>query len=508
MGSGTVADIDGDGELDVVSACQDNDRVVWHVNRGGQLGISGTSTEVSLSSNQADGVTDVAAADADGDGDVDLLICAKDGKKLVLIENLGAGQSWDAHVLVQDLAGCHMARFANITNGPTLDAVYAANGAGIGYVAELTTRTSVVGDSCCFGVDTRITTDTQGVHFAGPIDADGDGDVDLVVCSDEAPLHWWEQRAGRVWTRRELDDDAAFDFDWTDDHVTRGARMACAADVNGDGVIDLVVAYKYAREIAWLRGLGRSASDGVARFASRAVVANVSWPMALACGDVDGDARADVVVSAMSPECARASEVGCTRGVVLLQANRSATPRERWWLEPVEIGSPGACVDSVALARLDASSRAKAVVYWVRGRCKSSSVPDSSGVLTPPSEWWSWPPTPTPTTAPPTSTAAPTGVPTNAPSVAPSMSASPVPAPTPFPTALPTAAPTSTPIPAPTTLSIPAPTSTSYLVLMIGGIAVLPVIGIVLSVIGIRERGELKRKTPMLMQAQVDHHMK
>jgi hypothetical protein len=37
---------------------------------------------------------------------------------------------------------------------------------------------------------------------------------------------------------------------------------------------------------------------------------------------------------------------------------------------------------------------------------------------------------------------------------------------------------------------------------------VLPVIGIVLSVIGIRERGELKRKTPMLMQAQVDHHMK
>ena len=60
-------DMDGDGDVDVLSAAFDDDKVAWYENDGFQEFTAHVITS------SADGVYSVFAIDMDGDGDVDVL---------------------------------------------------------------------------------------------------------------------------------------------------------------------------------------------------------------------------------------------------------------------------------------------------------------------------------------------------------------------------------------------------------------------------------------------------
>ena len=63
-----AADLDGDGDLDVLSACPGDRKIAWYENKG-----NGTISAVpSVISTEASGARSVYAADLDGDGDVDI----------------------------------------------------------------------------------------------------------------------------------------------------------------------------------------------------------------------------------------------------------------------------------------------------------------------------------------------------------------------------------------------------------------------------------------------------
>ena len=59
--------MDGDGDLDVLSASAYDDKIAWYENDGSQ---SFTPHTISTA---ADGAVSVFAADVDGDGDLDVL---------------------------------------------------------------------------------------------------------------------------------------------------------------------------------------------------------------------------------------------------------------------------------------------------------------------------------------------------------------------------------------------------------------------------------------------------
>ena len=64
----TTADLDGDGDLDVLSASFCDDRIAWYKNDGaGSFGVQQTITTA------ADGAISVTMADLDGDDDLDVL---------------------------------------------------------------------------------------------------------------------------------------------------------------------------------------------------------------------------------------------------------------------------------------------------------------------------------------------------------------------------------------------------------------------------------------------------
>ena len=77
-----AADLDGDGDLDVVSAGYQDGRFVWYENTDG-AGTFAAGQDIDL----LDSAQSVVAADLDGDGDLDLVACDQVGGRIVWYEN-------------------------------------------------------------------------------------------------------------------------------------------------------------------------------------------------------------------------------------------------------------------------------------------------------------------------------------------------------------------------------------------------------------------------------------
>ena len=63
-----AADLDGDGDMDLASASNGDNKIAWYENTDG----NGTFGSQQIVSTSADGADSVFAADLDGDGDMDL----------------------------------------------------------------------------------------------------------------------------------------------------------------------------------------------------------------------------------------------------------------------------------------------------------------------------------------------------------------------------------------------------------------------------------------------------
>ena len=81
-----VADMDGDGDLDIVSASFRDDTVAWYENNGA-ADPTWTAADIATS---ADGAVAVTIADIDGDGDLDILSASANDDTIAWYENQGS----------------------------------------------------------------------------------------------------------------------------------------------------------------------------------------------------------------------------------------------------------------------------------------------------------------------------------------------------------------------------------------------------------------------------------
>ncbi len=81
-----TADVDGDGDMDVLSASYNDDKIAWYENDGG----SPPGFKERVISLAADGAQSVFAADVDGDGDMDVLSASEWDDTIAWYENDGS----------------------------------------------------------------------------------------------------------------------------------------------------------------------------------------------------------------------------------------------------------------------------------------------------------------------------------------------------------------------------------------------------------------------------------
>jgi len=180
-----ATDVDGDGYTDVLSASasQDfGDKIAWYESDGGSP-PSFTERVISIT---ADGASSVFATDVDGDGDIDVLSASTNDDKIAWYESDGGSPPSFTEHLISTAADIATSVFAT--------------------------------------------------------DVDGDGDTDVLSASwGDNKIAWYENNGGSPPTF----------IEWVISSAAPVARSIFAADVDGDGDIDVLSASEGDDKVAW-----------------------------------------------------------------------------------------------------------------------------------------------------------------------------------------------------------------------------------------------------------------
>ena len=124
----TTADVDGDGDIDVVGAAFGSDEIAWFENDGNENFTKRIVTDIN-NANPADGANSVTTADIDADGDLDILSTSLLDNEVVWYENDG-NQGFTAHTITS-AAGASSIAVGDLNNDGHLDVIAASLTDGI-----------------------------------------------------------------------------------------------------------------------------------------------------------------------------------------------------------------------------------------------------------------------------------------------------------------------------------------------------------------------------------------
>ena len=264
-----AADLDGDGDPDVISASADANTIAWYENLGGgSFGPARTITAASVGARAA------YAADLNGDGRPDILSVSNRSEQIAWYENLGGGSFGPKQTIASTLDGAWALDAADLDGDGDLDVLAAAYKTN--WYENLGGGTSWV----------RHAVSSTGGLSVTAADMDGDGAPDLLTTSLEVgdsydfsdKFVWYANTGGGSFGAKHAISKSGQAFSST-----------TAGDLNGDGRPDAISLV--GSKLEWSQNLGAGVLAP-----KQAISASASGVDTVAVADLDGDGRADVLV--------------------------------------------------------------------------------------------------------------------------------------------------------------------------------------------------------------------
>lgn len=307
-----AADLDGDGDPDVVAGDYLADTVAWFANDG--TGTYARQPDIAIDLN---GVTEVRTADLDRDGDVDVVAMGVIPNVLTWYANDGTGSftpqpdvftsGGSRHlraVALGDLDGDGDVDLAAANISTDTVMWFANDGAG-GFTAQ----------------PSLAAVDVTSLALA---DLDGDGDLDIATASGfDRTVAWFANDGGGTFTAQPV-------IATGDD----GADRVAAADLDDDGDVDLVAAHFNRGTVRWF------ANDGGGGFASRLVRDDLVGPSGAGVADLDVDGDPDLVPAAQGVH-ALSVHANDGAGAFTPQPPIDAVSSVAWEVVPVDVDDDG-----------------------------------------------------------------------------------------------------------------------------------------------------------------------
>lgn len=262
----TVLDYDGDGDPDIINGL---DVVEWYQNDGGTFG-----QPVMLYSETT---SDLQPGDFDGDGDLDLAAGLEQEAAFFWLENQGPANPVVVHNSATDLYFQQRISVNDIDGDGDLDVIGSTNR---GHIATMT-------NSDGEGTFER-TDDVNGqIGWAWDIrsaDIDGDGDLDALIADQSGDrVNWYENVNGDGSRMQQHNIIAGYD----------GATSVVEADVDGDGDLDVITFAANDVKLLWFENL-----DGLGNFGNENFIAdNLGSNQFLEAKDMDGNGTVDIIMA-------------------------------------------------------------------------------------------------------------------------------------------------------------------------------------------------------------------
>jgi len=277
-----LGDLDGDGDLDLVSCNAEVNRI--YLNDGTGKFSDATARRLPEHNDQTFGA---ALGDADGDGSLDLVVANYlDPDRMYLNDGTGVFRDVTAtHLPTGFFSRVTAFAFGDADGDGDLDLVASRLGVYTGAPARLYLNdgTGRFTDVTPHRMPSVISS-ANDVAFG---DVDGDGDGDIVLAEDD----YYSSRVNKLY----LNDGLGFFTDVTATHMPvtgEGSEAVVMDDLDGDGDNDLVFTNRRAQGYLFLND-----GSGVFTNVSSARMPSLESSEDVALGDVDGDGDLDLFLA-------------------------------------------------------------------------------------------------------------------------------------------------------------------------------------------------------------------
>jgi len=181
-------DIDGDGDMDVLAALFGSNIVAWYENLDGQGSFSNAKQISTLE------ITPYAIhpADLDGDGDMDVLCAAWQGNRITWFENLdGQGNFGSSRTISIDAKATQSVFVEDIDDDGNMDVLFTS------LVDDKVAWHKNLDGLGNFGAEQIITLNANGATCVYAADLDNNGSIDALSTSEDGKIAWYENTDGQ-----------------------------------------------------------------------------------------------------------------------------------------------------------------------------------------------------------------------------------------------------------------------------------------------------------------------